>query len=180
MSTAQESRPTKYNFVLNPYPDNRISRCPFCENKTGQRKLPLLIHIEPLQMVSLNYTCRYCKECDLLIAHKHEVEFLLTQMFRQRDPSIIGNEYLILGTLEKSAWKEGMKEPKTVTEMQGAMSYFKSYYEELRHTRKGWYPEGVEPPIAEPPPSKDWVKSKTKTATVRLQRHTSPKRKRRR
>ena len=33
-----------YNFVLNPYPDERLSRCPYCQVKIGQRKRPLLIN----------------------------------------------------------------------------------------------------------------------------------------
>jgi hypothetical protein len=70
--------PRKHNFVLNPYPDERVSRCPYCEQKTGQRKVPLFIHIDPHYPIALNYTCRYCKSCDLLIAHKHEIEHLLT------------------------------------------------------------------------------------------------------
>ena len=82
----------KYNFILNPYPDQRLSRCPFCEKKTGQRKIPLLIHTDPLQLIALNYTCRYCHDCDLLIAHKHEIEHLLTNLFLQFDPEVIGND----------------------------------------------------------------------------------------
>ncbi len=53
--------PRKYNFVLNPYPDERLSRCPFCNQRTGQRKVPLVIHIDPVGLIFLNYTCRYCK-----------------------------------------------------------------------------------------------------------------------
>lgn len=71
------SAPPQYNFVLNPYPDERLSRCPFCSNKTGQRKRPLVIHIDPMHLIALNYTCRYCEQCDLLVAHKHEIEHLL-------------------------------------------------------------------------------------------------------
>ena len=93
--------PTKYNFVFNPYPDDRLSRCPFCESKTGQRKRPLVIHIDPHQLISLNYTCRYCRDCDLLIAHKHEIEHLLTGIFMQLNPAAIGNNYLVIGTMEK-------------------------------------------------------------------------------
>ena len=52
--------PPKYNFVLNPYPDERLYRCPYCGEKTGQRKHPLLIHIDPSHLIALNYTCRYC------------------------------------------------------------------------------------------------------------------------
>jgi hypothetical protein len=99
--------PPRYSFVLNPYPDMRISRCPFCERKTGQRKLPLLIHVEPAHLIALNYTCRYCHTCDLLIADKQAIEHLLTGMFSQHDPEVVGNEYLIIGTVEK---KLGMRD----------------------------------------------------------------------
>ncbi len=27
--------PPQYNFVLNPYPDSRITSCPFCGSKRG-------------------------------------------------------------------------------------------------------------------------------------------------
>jgi hypothetical protein len=36
-----------------------------------------------------------------LIGHKDEFEHLLTSMFMQYDPSVIGNDYLIVGTVEK-------------------------------------------------------------------------------
>jgi hypothetical protein len=152
----------KYNFIVNPYPDMRISRCPFCEKKTGQRKLPLLIHIDPLHMVALNYTCRYCQDCDLLIAHKHEVERLLTDLFLRADPEAIGNDYLILGTVEKKAWREGMEQSKPVNEMLPHVSQFVEYYKELCMTQPGWFPANKEPPVMEPPESQDWVKSRSK------------------
>ena len=75
--------PPHYHFSLNPYPDMRFSSCPRCQAKTGQRKLPLLIHIDPHVLMALNYTNRYCKRCDLLIAHKAEIEHYLTEMFRE-------------------------------------------------------------------------------------------------
>ena len=153
--------PKKYNFILNPYPDVRLSRCPFCERKTGQRKLPLFIHIDPHYPLALNYTCRYCRHCDLLIAHKHEIEHLLTEMFIQANPAVIGNEYLVMGTVDKKAWREGLTQPKPAAEvMAGYMSIFKTYYQELRSTQPGWYPEDVEPPVMPPPPSTEWVKRK--------------------
>ncbi len=102
--------PPRYSFVFNPYPDMRISSCPYCAKKTGQRKIPLLIHIKPLHLIALNYTCRYCAECDLLIAHRHEVEHLLTALFRKYDPAAVGNDYLVTGTVEKKAWREGLQQ----------------------------------------------------------------------
>ena len=48
----------QYSFFLNPYEDERFTRCPQCGAKTRQRKLPLVIHVDPMHPVSLNYTCR--------------------------------------------------------------------------------------------------------------------------
>ena len=149
--------PARYCFVMNPYPDLRYSSCPYCLNKTGQRKIPLLIYVEPLHFVALNYTCRYCKACDLLIANKHEIESYLTDTFTESIPEIVGNKYLIVGTVEKSAWRKGMQQPIAAGEMLPYACYFKEVYKELRAQRPGWYKAGQEPPIMEPPPPKDWI-----------------------
>lgn len=164
MPTSNKSQfgnlPRQYNFVLNPYPDHRVSRCPLCDGKTGQRKLPLLIHIDPLHLMALNYTCRYCQKCDLLIGHKHEIEHLLFEMFRYQNPAVVGNDYLIMGTVEKKAWREGLTQPKGLAEMKASISDFKAQYSELRLTQPGWYGPNQKPPIMEPPASQEWVKSK--------------------
>ncbi len=151
--------PPSYNFILNPFPDERFTICPGCKEKTGQRKRPLVIHIDPGILIGLNYENRYCKRCDLLIAHKHEVEHLLTGMFRESAPEIVGNDYLIFGTIEKKAWRENMVKPKPVHAMTAHMSDFKDY-RQLSMTRAGWYPEAQDPPLAKAPESKEWVKHK--------------------
>lgn len=148
-----------YKFMLNPYPAMRISRCPLCDGKTGQRKLPLLIHVHPGHLIALNYTNRYCAKCDLLVAHKHELEHYLTMMFAQAAPDAIGNEYLIIGTVEKNVWREGVNRPQLPREIIPHTHDFKKRYEELRVTRAGWFPKDMEPPIMEPPPSQEWVTS---------------------
>ena len=149
--------PRLYSFILNPYPDMRLSRCPLCERKTGQRKLPLFVHVEPNYPIALNYTCRYCRHCDLLIGHKHEIEHLLVTLFDRLEPDAIGNEYSIMGTVDKKAWRASLKQPKTLAEMMTHVRMFKTYYQELRRTRPGWYPDGVEPPEMPPPRSTEWV-----------------------
>ena len=154
--------PPRYGFMFNPYPTERISRCPLCEHKTGQRKIPLIVHIEPMHMIALNYTCRYCQACDLLVANKHEVEHLLTNMFLQVDPTAIGNEYLVIGTAEKTAWKEGVQKQKEVTELLPHISDFAKYYQELRITQGGWFGPNQQPPVAQPPLSQEWIKPKSK------------------
>ena len=147
-----------YKFSLDPYPGNHFSHCPFCECKTGQRKLPLFIHIDSNYPVALNYTCRYCKQCDLLIANKIEIEHLLTTLFKQLNPDIIGNEYLIIGTVEKKAWRENLEHPKEPKEMLSQMHDFKTVHSEIRMTRAGWYGPGQEPQVIEPPQSSEWIK----------------------
>lgn len=151
--------PPRYSFMLNPYPEYRLSRCPVCEEKSGQRKTPLLIHVDPNHLIALNYTCRYCRNCDLLIAHKFDVEHILTELFRQHDPEIIGSDYLIIGTVEKSVWREGLEQPKAIADMLPHARDF-AKYEELRFTQPGYYRAGQEPPVMEPPKSKEWSKIK--------------------
>ena len=123
--------PPRYDFSLNPYPELRFTSCPQCHAKTGQRKLPLLIHVDPRSLIALNYTSRYCKHCDLLIGHKHEIEQHLAELFRTMDPDKIGNAYLIFATVERKAWRDNMKKPKDFTDMLEHISDFK-HYEELR------------------------------------------------
>ena len=149
--------PPKYNFSLNPYPELRFSRCPDCRKNTGRRKLPLLIHIDPKSLISLNYTNRYCSRCDMLIGHKHEIEHHLTEMFLKIDPEVIGNTYLIFGTVEKKAWRENINNPKASNDMRPHIHDFKSY-QNLRMTMGGWFPKDQEPPVIEPPPATEWLK----------------------
>ena len=151
--------PPKYNFSLNPYPELRFSKCPDCQNKTGQRKLPLLIHVDPKNLIALNYTTRYCHRCDMLIGHKSEIEHHLKEMFLKIDPDVIGNPYLIMGTVEKKAWLENIKQPKPMNEMRQHIHDFKSY-QNLRMTMAGWFKNGQEPPVMPPPPSEEWLKIK--------------------
>ncbi len=148
----------QYRFMLNPYPDIRVSRCPLCGDKTGQRKVPLLIHVDPAQLIALNFTCRYCRKDDLLIAHKDETEHILAEQFLQRDPSVVGNPYIILGTMEKKAWRGGLHRPIPISELRAHTHDFKAYLGELRVSWPGWYPKGVEPAVREPPASDEWVK----------------------
>ncbi len=150
--------PGGYNFILNPYPTERISRCPLCEGKTGQKKIPLLIHVDPARLIALNYTCRYCGPCHLLIGHTHEIEHHMTEAFRHSTPELIGNRYLVMGTVEKKYWREGLTEFKTPTEMIDHTTTFTDSYEDIRLHRPGWYKDGQEQPVMEPPPSCEWVK----------------------
>jgi len=147
----------KYNFNLNPYPELRFSSCPDCGTKTGQRKLPLVIHVDRTNLILLNYTNRYCKKCDMLIGHKHEIEHHLTETFLKIKPEVIGNNYLVFGTVEKKVWSENIDQSKTSREILKYAHDFISY-QDLRMTMAGWFRKDHEPPVMKPPPSFEWIK----------------------
>ena len=75
------------------------------------RKHPFFIHVDPNQAVVLNMNGRYCPHCDLLILHQDKVEELLAAALALQDPELIGNAYLIVGTVERKGWRQVQKEP---------------------------------------------------------------------
>jgi hypothetical protein len=107
----------RYRFFLNPYPDIRFTSCPQCGEKTRVRKLPLVIHIDPANLVALNKTCRYCPRCDLLIVHQDELEGWLAAFFGQQQPEVVGNAYLVVGTEDRAAWRRGTHTPLAIPEL---------------------------------------------------------------
>lgn len=115
----------QYRFFLNPYEDMRFTKCPQCDNKMHQRKVPLLIHIDPTYLLSLNKTCRYCPHCDLLIAHQNDVEHFLASYFMQQKPEVVGNDYLVVGTLDKTTWMRGTQQQMSMQETLDALHDFK-------------------------------------------------------
>ena len=117
-------QPPRYSFFLNPYPDVRFTSCPKCRKRTKQRKVPLVIHVDPRNLVSINKTCHYCSTCDLLIAHQDEVEQQLALLFARHDPALIGNDYLVIGTQDRADWRRGTTTPLTIQEMLDSLHDF--------------------------------------------------------
>src|SRR5579863_363777 len=103
--------PKRYTFFLNPYTDQRFNSCPQCGGKTKIRKKPFVVHVDPLQLLILNMSGPYCPSCDLMILHKDKLENLLVIAFEQHRPDMIGNEYLVMGTVERTFWLRTLKEP---------------------------------------------------------------------
>jgi len=63
----------RYTFLLNPYSDVRLSKCPRCGRPTHSRKFALFVHVEGFGPLVLGKTCRYCTHCELVIAHRDEL-----------------------------------------------------------------------------------------------------------
>ncbi|GLV57987.1 hypothetical protein KDH_48210 [Dictyobacter sp. S3.2.2.5] len=134
----------RYRFYLNPYQDLRWTMCPQCKNKMHQRKLPLVIHVDPAYLLSLNKTCRYCPHCDLLIAHQNDVEGFLAAYFSRPDLEIVGNDYLVVGTMDRAIWKRGIQQPLTVQETLDALHDFKDVV--TFQLTGGWVRDKTRPP----------------------------------
>ncbi len=134
--------PPRYSFLLNPYRDVRLSKCPKCNRSTRLRKFALFIHIDGFGPMALGKTCRYCPPCDLIIAHQDELEHELTVAFESRNPDVIGNEYMVLGIVDRKAWRKGLKgEGNDVGEMLDQIADFKEELE-LEYEPEGWRPSG--------------------------------------
>lgn len=98
--------PEKYYFFLNPYPHRIFTKCPKCDNKTNQKKLPITIEIEKKKMfLNINKTCRFCERCELLIVKKQEIEDILLAAFGEK---ISEKEYYIIGTIDEAFYCEGI------------------------------------------------------------------------
>jgi hypothetical protein len=126
--------------MLNPHAEARLSKCPKCQKVTYLRKFALFIHIDEWEPMVLGKTCRYCSRCEMVIVHQAELEAELAHSMSQRAPQIIGNDYLVLGTMEKKIWQKALDEKdKPLVEMLEHMADFKHHYE-LEYKPRGWHP----------------------------------------
>ena len=138
MSSKENTTKTRHYFFLNPYDDCAFTKCPKCDSKTKLRKYPLVIHIEPEQMFALNKKCKYCLKCDLIIVKKSEIETYMSAQFEKVNPSIIGNEYLVFGTLDRNDWKKYHNTPTPPNKAIEQMYVFKDVLK-FEIARSGWY-----------------------------------------
>jgi hypothetical protein len=132
--------PRRYSFMLNPHAEVRLSKCPKCQRVTHLRKFALFIHIEELGPMVLGKTCRYCSRCEMVMAQRAELEAELAHGVNQIPPQVIGNDYLVLGTVQKKIWREGLAgQAKPLAEILKHVADFEHQYE-LDYKPGGWYP----------------------------------------
>lgn len=99
-------QPPRYDFFLNMYQDTRFTICPRCQIKTRPRKFSLVIHVKPDHIFIVEKICRFCYVCGLLIVHQDQLEKQLASQCIASNPEIIGNDYQVVGTLDKTEWKQ--------------------------------------------------------------------------
>jgi hypothetical protein len=54
---------------------------------------------------------------DILDRRRSEVEQQLVALFAIRAPDLIGNDYLVLGTLDRDVWKRSVAQPLAIQEL---------------------------------------------------------------
>lgn len=136
--------PPRYSFGLNTYEETRFSRCPICDKKTHPRKFALFIVIDGWGPMALGKTCKFCSRCQLIIAHQDELEHELTIALEKHDPSVIGNEYMVFGTMERKVWQKHLKEdPGDFNDMLEHIADFEKEFD-LHYEPPGWYPSDDE------------------------------------
>jgi hypothetical protein len=97
----------RHRFFLNPHKANAFSKCPICETSTKILKFVLVINIKPKQLFLMHLPCRYCRECDLIIARKKELESIMADRLSHEKIGGIGDAYSVMGTLDTQDWIEG-------------------------------------------------------------------------
>ena len=137
--------PPKYSFALNSHSDVRFTRCPKCHRLMNPRKFALIIHVENGDLTILGKTCRYCPACELIIAHQNDLEDELANSFSRFDPEVLGNPYLVIGTVELKAWRQGLQRPLPLDHIRDRTSEFKRVLK-LSVDRGGWKPADRHPP----------------------------------
>jgi hypothetical protein len=127
--------PPRYAFVLNPYGDTRFTKCPRCETRPNLRKLSLVIHVDGFGLVLLGKTCRLCLKCETVIAHKAELDKLLSALV-----TVSKLDYFVLGTADRRVYRQGLAGAASLDDVKAHTSDFKSYWN-VEITPRGWYPK---------------------------------------
>ena len=135
----------RYKFLLNPHEHLRYSACPICDKQTFPRKFALFVHVmgAPTSVI-VGKTCKYCSRSELIICHQDELDEVLTRLFERLNPQLIGNEYLVLGTMDMNAWKKSLAQPMNIEQTIEHLADFK------KHVRYdidpgGWRHEDADP-----------------------------------
>src|SRR5205807_73899 len=98
------------------------------------------IHIRDWGPMVLGKTCRYCTPCELIMAHQDEFEDQLAHYFASIAPEVIGNEYMVLGTMTTNVWRRGLEGGgNLLDEMLKHVADFKKIFD-LKVEGGGWQP----------------------------------------
>jgi len=78
---------------------------------------------------------------ELIIVHQDELENIMAAMFAQHAPQFLGNDYVMLGTVEKKVWQKGLQEKVTLDAIREHAADFKRHVT-LEAQPAQWVPTG--------------------------------------
>lgn len=67
----------------------------------------LIIHVDPHHLLSFNKSCRFCPDCEIIIVKKADLEAYLAAVGEQHFAEAIGNDYVVMGTLDRKLHRKG-------------------------------------------------------------------------
>ncbi len=133
--------PPRYQLLLNPYTNQRVSKCTLCRKPTHPRKFPLFVVIHRQHPIVLGKTCKYCSKCELIVVHEHE---LVAELVFHSKSLGIGevskDDYFLVGTADKKFWKQGLAgKASSWQEILQHVADFTQHYT-LEVEPGGWFP----------------------------------------
>ena len=94
------------------------------------------------------------------MVHQAELEDELFRAFTRINPALIGNDYLVLGTVDFKTWKKCVEQGGTFEDVLAVTVGFKKY-SELSYDPGGWHLPGSPPRIIPPtPPDTAWRRAR--------------------
>ncbi len=78
--------------------------------------------IQPLQPLQVQQVRQVRQTC---LIHQDDVEHFLASFLSEEKPEVVGNDYLVIGTLDRPAWKRGTQQQLSLQEMLDELHDFK-------------------------------------------------------
>ena len=133
----------KYYFYLNPFDEYKWTKCPNCEAKTKLRKYCLTISYndeekKARQLLSLNKSCKFCPDCQLIIAHKSEIDTFVARLVESLGLRFNADNCFVFGTMDRKHWKKGQQEAMSPASALEIISPFKNVWN-FKVRPAGWY-----------------------------------------
>ena len=101
---------SKYKFFLNKYVDYGATKCTNCDTPTKIRKFPLFISYANKYTITLNLPCKFCTNCELIIAKKNIADEFLKKAIEKIKIKFEPDNYEIIGTIDrKTFWKHNKR-----------------------------------------------------------------------
>ena len=93
------------------------------------------------QVISLNKTCKFCPDCELIIGQKSDIEELIKPAIAHFGMKYSSDNYLVFGTIDRKDWKRCQKELCQPSEILGLTWPFIDILD-FEVKPAGWYFDG--------------------------------------